>query len=55
MHIYRIFYVFFSSKGGTGNPYAYPNLTADYVTKWVAGAQSVYNLTIDYVGIWNEV
>eukprot|EP00042_Codosiga_hollandica_P038562 m.314848 g.314848 ORF g.314848 m.314848 type:complete len:940 (+) comp55423_c0_seq3:52-2871(+) len=39
---------------GTGNPYAFPNLTADYITKWVQGAQSVYNLTINYVGIWNE-
>eukprot|EP00042_Codosiga_hollandica_P057702 m.858006 g.858006 ORF g.858006 m.858006 type:complete len:846 (-) comp59651_c0_seq6:65-2602(-) len=39
---------------GTGNPYAYPELTASYVTKWVEGAKSVYNLTIDYVGIWNE-
>jgi hypothetical protein len=40
---------------GTGNPYAFPNLTAGYITKWVEGAQSVYNLSIDYVGIWNEV
>ena len=39
---------------GTGNPYAFPNLTASYIVKWVEGAQSVYNLTIDYVGIWNE-
>jgi galactosylceramidase len=35
--------------GSTGNPYAYPNLTADYVTKWVQGAKSVYNLTVDDV------
>ena len=39
---------------GTGNPYAFPDLTASYIVKWVEGAQSVYNLTIDYVGIWNE-
>ncbi len=35
---------------GTGNPYAFPDMTADYVVKWVEGAQSVYNLNIDYVG-----
>ena len=34
---------------GTGNPYAYPNMTADYVVKWVDGAKTVYNLDIDYV------
>lgn len=35
--------------GATGNPYAYPNLTAGYIVKWVEGAKSVYNLDIDYV------
>ncbi len=34
---------------GTGSPYAYPNMTADYVVKWVGGAKTVYNLDIDYV------
>jgi hypothetical protein len=34
---------------GTGNPYAFPALTADYVVKWVDGAQQVYGLDIDYV------
>ena len=34
---------------GTGNPFAVPDLTASYVINWVKGAQSEYNLTIDYV------
>ena len=34
---------------GTGNPYAFPELTAGYIVKWVAGAKSVYDLDIDYV------
>eukprot|EP01079_Euglenida_sp_SAG-EU17-18_P000934 gene934-2582_t len=28
--------------------------TADYVARWVDGAQRVQNLTIDFVGLWNE-
>ena len=36
---------------GTGNPYAYPELTADYIVKWVDGAKTVYDLDIDYV-VW---
>ncbi|KAK3766451.1 hypothetical protein RRG08_066150 [Elysia crispata] len=39
---------------GTHNPYIDPVQTADYVVNWIKGAKSVYNLTIDYVGIWNE-
>jgi galactosylceramidase len=34
---------------GTGNPYAYPELTAEYIVKWVDGAKQVYGLDIDYV------
>ena len=34
---------------GTGNPYAFPNLTASYIVKWVEGAKTVYDLDIDYV------
>ena len=34
---------------GTGNPFAYPDLTAGYITKWVQGADTVYGLNIDYV------
>jgi len=29
-------------------------LTADYVVSWVALAASAHNLSIDFVGIWNE-
>ncbi|XP_065883911.1 galactocerebrosidase-like isoform X2 [Dysidea avara] len=39
---------------GTGSPYKHPNLTAGYICKWIKGAKDHYNLTIDYVGIWNE-
>jgi len=39
---------------GTQNPYINPSKTASYIIKWVQGAKTHYNLTIDYVGIWNE-
>lgn len=39
---------------GTLSPYSYPSMTADYIVKWVQGAKTVHNLTIDYLGIWNE-
>ncbi|XP_065844131.1 galactocerebrosidase-like [Oscarella lobularis] len=39
---------------GSGSPYKYPNLTATYIVKWIQGAKKVYNLDIDYIGIWNE-
>ena len=39
---------------GTGSPYRYPNITANYIYKWVVGARKYYNVTVDYVGIWNE-
>jgi len=35
-------------------PYANTSILADYVVRWVKGAKQVHNLTIDYVGIWNE-
>jgi galactosylceramidase len=25
-----------------------------YQTNWVIGAHSAYNITVDYIGIWNE-
>lgn len=34
--------------------YAYPEQAVAYLVSWVAGAQSQHNLTIDYVGDWNE-
>ena len=39
---------------GTATPYKNLTLTATYVTKWVRGAKEHHNLTIDYVGIWND-
>ena len=27
---------------------------ADYVARWVRGAEAANNLTIDWVGVWNE-
>ncbi len=32
----------------TNNPYSDPKVTADYVAKWVQGANSSYGLHIDY-------
>jgi len=39
---------------GSGDPYKYPQLTANYIRKWVIGAQKYYNISVDYIGIWNE-
>ncbi|KAK3611679.1 hypothetical protein CHS0354_012049 [Potamilus streckersoni] len=39
---------------GTRSPYTNPEITATYIIKWIQGAIKYYNLTIDYVGIWNE-
>ncbi|WAR21520.1 GALC-like protein [Mya arenaria] len=39
---------------GKRDPYHKPELTATYVIKYIQGARKYYNLTMDYVGIWNE-
>ncbi|XP_055894841.1 galactocerebrosidase-like isoform X1 [Biomphalaria glabrata] len=39
---------------GTRSPFAKVNVTADYIVRWVNGAKTHYNLSIDYIGIWNE-
>ena len=39
---------------GSGSPFKYPNLTSTYIVNWIAGAKTVYGLTIDYIGVWNE-
>ncbi|KAK3796635.1 hypothetical protein RRG08_008389, partial [Elysia crispata] len=39
---------------GSGNPYHNVLKTADYIVRWVNGAKKTHNLTIDYIGIWNE-
>ncbi|XP_046572254.1 galactocerebrosidase-like isoform X1 [Haliotis rubra] len=38
----------------TQNPYNNVNVLATYIRKWVQGARDVHNLTIDYIGVWNE-
>uniref|UniRef100_A0A3B3DSA9 Galactocerebrosidase n=1 Tax=Oryzias melastigma TaxID=30732 RepID=A0A3B3DSA9_ORYME len=35
-------------------PYDFPDVTADYVVKWIIGAKKYHDLHIQYVGIWNE-
>ncbi len=36
------------------NPYSNITNTVRYITNWITGAKEVHNLTIDYIGIWNE-
>lgn len=36
------------------DPFTYPTQTANYITKWVAGAKNTWDLDIDYIGTWNE-
>ena len=42
-----------NSKNPPG-PLDLPELAAEYIVSWVAGAREVHNLTIDWVGLWNE-
>lgn len=40
---------------GTGNPFFDGGATAAaYVAEWITAARDVYNVTIDYSGLWNE-
>jgi galactosylceramidase len=39
---------------GKTNPYTNPDNLADYVVRWINGAKTHYDLTIDFIGIWNE-
>ena len=41
-------------KNCTGNIYTYRDQLATYIVNWVANARAVHNLTISYVGSWNE-
>lgn len=43
-----------SMENCTDNIYAYPEVTAGYIVKWISGAKTTYGLDIDYVGCWNE-
>jgi galactosylceramidase len=36
------------------NPYKNPNQTAAYITSWVAGAKTEYDLDIDFIGSCEE-
>ena len=38
----------------SGSPFTHPNLTSTYILKWLEGARDVYNIDLDYIGIWNE-
>ena len=42
------------TNNGRASPYDDVAATADYVTKWVIGAKVVWNVTIDFIGLWNE-
>ena len=35
-------------------PLDIPELSAKYITTWVKGAKTAHNLTIDWIGMWNE-
>lgn len=52
--LYGLPWAFPGWVGNNSNPYANPSLTAQYVVNWVIGAKNVYDLDIDYIGIWNE-
>ena len=39
---------------GTLDPYHNISKPLHYVLEWMRGAESVHNLTLDYIGIWNE-
>jgi len=38
----------------SGSPFTHPELTSKYILKWLEGARNVYEVEIDYIGIWNE-
>eukprot|EP00035_Acanthoeca_spectabilis_P015477 m.307892 g.307892 ORF g.307892 m.307892 type:complete len:537 (-) comp16369_c0_seq6:6215-7825(-) len=40
--------------GATGNPLDNPN-TPTYIADWIACAKNAHNLTIDFIGVWNEM
>ena len=40
-----------TKAGVRGNPYTDPEVTADYMVRWVNGAKRVHGLTIDFLGV----
>jgi len=39
---------------GSSKPYTNNTKAADYIVRWINGAMTEHDLTIDYLGIWNE-
>ncbi|KAH3787160.1 hypothetical protein DPMN_165280 [Dreissena polymorpha] len=54
--LYGLPWVFsgYVSKGQSNSPYTLPDRTVDYIVRWIQGARDHHNLTIDYIGEWNE-
>jgi hypothetical protein len=50
----KLFGLEWSTPGWVGNPFN-TEYNPPYVVEWIQNAQSVYGLTIDYVGGWNEM
>ena len=46
------YFVMENQQHGSGLPLT--NTTVHYITKWLIAARDIHNLTIDYIGIWNE-
>lgn len=36
---------------GERDPYRFPNMTSQYIIKWINGAKNVYGITVDYIGV----
>ena len=47
----KVLYAICQVGDGSKSPYTYPNITASYVIKWIQGAKTYYDLTIDYIGV----
>lgn len=39
---------------GRKSPWTNLNSSTTYIVNWLKGARNTYNLTIDYLGAWNE-
>ena len=43
------------SEEKDGSPFHNLDRITNYIYQWVKGARDVHNITIDYLGIWNEI
>ena len=43
-----------ANNSTSAGPLAVPALSAKYISTWVLGAKRAHNLTVDWVGVWNE-